>query len=118
MSYMRNEAMIISGTKDSLTPLRDEVFRLFAKRGSWHGNYGGLVSDVIDHCVNGTASFFIAPDGFKEGWEPSNVCAGLRGQVIELLNEFNEADGVYFEWALILLGGDNSEYSILQHSAG
>ena len=35
--------------------------------------FGNLVSEIVNGVCNGYKSFFIAPDGSKEGWEDSII---------------------------------------------
>lgn len=63
---------------------------------------GQLVSPVVSGLVNSQYSFFIAPDGSKEGWETSNI----GDQARRLLMEWLDNSGLYIEYALVRFGGD------------
>ena len=45
------------------------------------------VSPISPEVVNGYSSFFIPPDGSKEGWGPSNKGESLRDGFINWLNK-------------------------------
>lgn len=45
--------------------------------------FGFLVSPVVDSKRNGYKSFFVAPDGSKEGWDASNQMDVARGDFME-----------------------------------
>lgn len=62
MGYIRHHAIIITAYKDSLL-----------KKAHVEAERLGLpTSPIVESHVNGYLSFFIAPDGSKEGWEDSN----------------------------------------------
>lgn len=46
-----------------------------------------LVSEVVGSAANGYCSFFIAPDGSKEGWETSQEGDTMRNEICEALYE-------------------------------
>jgi hypothetical protein len=54
---------------------------------------GAQVSDVVDSEINGVFSFFVAPDGSKEGWETSDLGDKRRKQIKTWLRERCYADG-------------------------
>lgn len=62
MGYMRHHAIIVTSWDEKKTPI-------------WHAEavkfFGELVSPIIPSVINGYESFFIAPDGSKEGWDDS-----------------------------------------------
>jgi hypothetical protein len=72
---------------------------------------GSLVSGVTQHISNGGGAFFISPDGSKEGWQASDIAAKARDEFIAHLRSQTDH---FVEWALILIGGDDGEYHVLQ----
>lgn len=104
MGYLRHECMVVSSWyAEDVAAAHVAASAIFNEAG-----YGGLVSGVQQHIANAGAAFFIAPDGSKEGWTPSDDCAAARAKFIEYL----EQSAV--DWALVLLGGDDGEYRVLQ----
>ncbi len=49
--------------------------------------FGDLCSEIINSPFNGYQSFFIAPDGSKEGWEDSDIFDRKRGDFFEWWTE-------------------------------
>lgn len=73
-------------------------------------------SEIFPYCVspitlgqaNGYASFFIAPDGSKEGWDTSNEYEEQRSSFISWLKS-DEAENLYLDWVFIQFGGDEGD---------
>ena len=61
-----------------------------------------LVSPIVPGLSNGQASFFIAPDGSKEGWETSDDGNRAREAFLDFLAQESHCD--YVE---IMFGGDD-----------
>lgn len=87
MGYMRHHAVLVSGSYDDhLERAHEEAIAIFG----FH-DLAGLVSPVIAGASNGERSFFVAPDGSKEGWGTSdagdearrNFCAYLARQAYD-----------------------------------
>lgn len=65
------------------------------------------VSPIVDSGINGYRSFFVAPDGSKEGWEDSAEGDIGRGLFVGwLYDREREDEGCYLEWAEIAYGSD------------
>ena len=64
-----------------------------------------IVSDLVGPLANGQRSFFIAPDGSKEGWQESDDYDSKRNAFIAWLKEKN----LYVEWVHLSIGSDNEE---------
>ena len=64
--------------------------------------FGTQVSDISEAAVNGYVSFFIPPDGSKEGWEESVVGNFRRAELVTFMRE---ADS-YVDFVEIRYGGD------------
>lgn len=63
---------------------------------------GDLMTPVLVAPLNGVASFFVGPDGSKEGWAASDA-ADLRRS--ELLDALAGMEGI--RWALVSYGDDH-----------
>ena len=71
----------------------------------------GLVSNMVDSWINGYKTFFIAPDGSKEGWDESNKGDSLRKEFKKWLESQAYEDGSnHYDWAEIRFGGDEPQY--------
>jgi hypothetical protein len=69
-----------------------------------------LVSDIIHGITNSQASFFIAPDGSKEGWADSNKSDEARTEFLDwLLKNDNFSD--YIE---VRFGGDDEYDTVIR----
>lgn len=110
MGYMRHHAIVVTGTvphedKDALAmkKLRDEI-AVLAQDGT---DVQHCVSEVTPIVVNGYCSFFIAPDGSKEGWSTSDAGDAFRDLVIALLEKRN-GNGLWVHWAEVQFGDDEN----------
>ena len=82
-----------------------------AKRGA------SLVSPLVESIINNFFSFFIAPDGSKEGYDASDDGDKIRKLIIELIEKSKNADGYNpFRYAEVCYGDDNYESKILSHN--
>lgn len=112
MGYMRNKALIISGFSEST------VLSAHAVAKEVHLRFGleSLVGEVVKHAVNGGAcfaAFYVSPDGSKEGWNTSDD----GGMALDLVAAYLEENPQhYLNWAVVLLGGDDDEYGVLEAS--
>ncbi len=110
MGHIRNECIVVSGwSAERVLKAHEAATSIFNPRGM-----GGLVGGLTQHAINGGAAFLIAPDGSKEGWADSDKGETARNEFIEFLRE---EKSLYLEWALILIGGDDGEYRVLQSPA-
>ncbi len=96
--------------------------------GSDSGSYGGTdhISEAHEHAValglpcselvmglsNGYASFLIAPDGSKEGWDTSTEQENKRAQWITWARD------KHINWACVSFGGDDPELALLEDHDG
>ena len=74
----------------------------------------GLVSDMVDSVINGYKSFFVAPDGSKEGWPESDEGDVKREEFKKWLREQAYDDGSnHYDWAEFRYGGDERELATI-----
>jgi len=64
---------------------------------------GHLVSKTVKSNMNGYCSFFVAPDGSKEGWDESNKGDENRQKFKDWLKEQKE---LYCDWVEVRFGCD------------
>ena len=106
MGHLRHETMVISDwDAKNVYKAHEAASAIFNAAGM-----GSIVGGVVRHAINGGAAFFIAPDGSKEGWGHSDDGSRARLDLISYLKTI----GV--DWALILLGGDDGEFGIIECS--
>ena len=93
MGFICHHAIVVTSWKSGpLMAAWAEARRLF----------GALVSDPVDGTTNSYASFFVAPDGSKEGWTESDKWDEARAEFKDLLREkYDDC-----EWAEISYGSD------------
>lgn len=84
MGYIRHHAIAVTSYDyDLIKECHKKAIQIFANR----------TSQLIDSDVNDYKSFFIAPDGSKEGWEQSYTGDIQRNDFIEWINEQAYEDG-------------------------
>lgn len=84
MGYMRSHAIIVQdyGYGDWMEKAHAEAVRIFP----W-------VSPLSDYAVNGIRSFFVPPDGSKEGWAESDDGDARRAEFLAWLKGVKHNDG-------------------------
>ena len=107
MGYMRHHAIVV--TSYSV----DELYVAHKKAADIFPN----VSEITGETINGYRSFFIPPDGSKEGWDTSNVGDEKRDKYIEWLNSRAFTDGSnLLGWVEVQYSDDNLETKTLRSS--
>jgi len=71
---------------------------------------GSLVSDIVHGIANSQSSFFIAPDGSKEGWADSDKSDEARTEFLDWLLK-NENFSDYIE---VRFGGDTDSDTVIR----
>jgi hypothetical protein len=107
MGYMQHHAILVTtwdDTDNGVAAAHREAERCMP----------GLVSPIITGWVNGYSSFFIAPDGSKEGWEDSDKGDAGRADFIRWIRSQDYDDGSNrFTWALVQFGDDDEDNRLL-----
>lgn len=100
MGYMRHHCIIITGWDKKI------VNKAYRKATSIFT--GCPISKPTKEVINGYTSFWIAPDGSKEGWGDSDKGDMERGEFIKYLMGLYYEDGSSpLAWALVQYGDDN-----------
>jgi hypothetical protein len=97
MGYTRHNAVIVTyWDKERLELERDRALDL-----------GLQATEIVESPVNGYCSFFIAPDGSKEGWDTSmeydekrkKFCSGIQVYIdcVDIEYGGDAPDQVYYE---------------------
>lgn len=108
MGYMRHHAIVVSSyNKQTLEKAHKQAIE----------HFGPLVSTVIPSLINTYVSFFIAPDGSKEGWDESDSYDTKRSAFTEWLNRQRFSDGsTSLRWVEVQYGDDEYVTKIIRHS--
>lgn len=101
MGYMRHHAIVVTTWNVG----RAQKAHAFAEA------VGAQASPVMAPVVNGYVSFFVSPDGSKEGWDDSDAGDEQRKKIVEYLR----ADD-YLKWVEVQFGDDNKMTEIVSHS--
>lgn len=112
MGYFRNHSMIFEGQiiYHSMGELDESA--LVKAHVKAKQLFGSQVSNILGPFTNGSHSFFIAPDGSKEGWNTSDDGNKNRDRLIEWL----ECQKGCVEWAEVQFGDDCGESKVIRHS--
>lgn len=106
MSYVRHHAIMVTGwDKETVETARAEAFRIFDRTAAY-------VSPVTPEAVNRQVSFFIAPDGSKEGRQESNDCDAARAKLLDWLR----ASEGWLSYVEVEFGGDGNAAEITADS--
>lgn len=73
------------------------------------------VSEILPVAMQGYVSFFVGPDGSKEGRETSSIGNMQRDRIVEILRSFEFADEWSpLEWAEIQYGDEAGNNKMLR----
>lgn len=110
MGYIKHHAIIVIGWDKA----RTEVARN-AALGFFESN--GQVGEILEAPVNGYASFFIGPDGSKEGWESSDEGDQRRANFLEWLegNRYEDRSSS-LHWAEVAIDSDGDSAYVTNHT--
>lgn len=102
MGYIKHEAVIVTADHKKIEEYYEKAKSL-----------GCLTSEIVKGAANGTSSFFVAPDGSKEGWDTSSEHQLKRDELVAYLK--SKDWGVDF--VQITFGGDDRNTPcIIEHS--
>ena len=101
MGYMRHHAIVVtSSDNDQLELARDAA-----------ADAGLSPSAIVSSAVNLYHSFFVPPDGSKEGWEESDVGDASRDCFVNYLRP----QSGFLSWVEVFYGDDNRECEVVRH---
>lgn len=108
MGYMRHHAVIVTSySKEMLTDAHQEALRLFPDQ----------VSPLVDSPINRYASFFVAPDGSKEGWPESERGNVKRDEFVGYLEgKKYEDNSSSIDYVEVFYGDDEGEAEVVRHN--
>ncbi len=74
------------------------------------------VSPIVQSQMNGWWTFFVAPDGSKEGWDESDAGDAKRESFIEWLERARYSDGSSsLKWVEVQYGDEEGDNRVLRH---
>lgn len=88
MGYIRHNAIVVTG---DAYPDADNKFKRVYEKAQYL--FDNLVSNIIYSPINGYQSFFIAPDGSKEGWDLSDEYDQKRKEFADFIDSLAYDDG-------------------------
>jgi hypothetical protein len=119
MGYMRLHAIVVSSwSAPHIGDAHRKALELFDAPAE--DNYRPIapVSGILKSGVNGYESFFVGPDGSKEGWDRSDQGDAARAAFVAWLNKQRYEDGsTSLKWAEIQYGDEEGHNQMLHHDA-
>lgn len=117
MGYIRHRAIVVTGTYDGWAGRAHAKAEELAREHGIGGYAERLVSPLLGPSVNDTESFFVAPDGSKEGWEMSDEGDAFRDAFVDWLEGQRYEDGSSpLAWVEVQYGDDNQDTRVIRHS--
>ena len=115
MGYIKHHTIVVTGQKDEhIEEAREKAVEIFEetfKDEMIKPPYGSnIISPIIGSLSNRQKSFFIAPDGSKEGWQTSNNCNNARTAFLDWLDNAEN----YCDYIEVVFGGDNEHQAIVR----
>tara|TARA_R110000851_G_scaffold147756_1_gene287757 strand:- start:745 stop:1071 length:327 start_codon:yes stop_codon:yes gene_type:complete len=108
MGYIKHHGIAVTSSIDELTKeAHTQAKSIFKER----------TSEIVNSETNGYKSFFIAPDGSKEGWEESNSVNDQRETFVKWVSEQAHEDGSNsISFCEFFYGEDNGYSQIENHN--
>lgn len=102
MGYFKHNAIVVTGWKEEVVlDLQRYAFKQFEEQ----------VSPVVISNTNSWYSFFISPDGSKEGWETSSNYDDKREEFFKYLKDNN----IHVDAIDVRYGGDD-DIATIEHT--
>lgn len=115
MGYIKHHTIVVvSWDKEKLKVVHRKARKVFKKHLPHAEN---LVSEIIRSSINDYHSFFVAPDGSKEGWFNSDWGDEARKEFVEYIKSLAYEDGSNsINFVELFFGEDDGEAEILDHN--
>ena len=108
MGYIKHHTIVV-------TCGIDDLFKKAHERAKTIFNF--LCSDKVMGLINGYNSFFIAPDGSKDGWDNSDIFDLKRKKFIKWIESQAYEDGSNsISYVEVFFGEDNGYSEIVKHN--
>lgn len=115
MGYIKHHTIVVTSwefnsLKEAYQKAK-EIFETNFENEPYEKPLGGvLVSEIIFGLTNGQCSFFIAPDGSKEGWATSDNGNNARKEFLDWLKTSEN----YCDYIEAIFGGDDDNEGIIR----
>lgn len=107
---------ITASDKVQLEALRGKVINIYKEKMEAKKGFQ-LVSPIIESLINNFCTFYIAPDGSKEGYDASDDGDIIRKSITTLIESYKQADGENpFRYVEIAYGADDNSSQIISHN--
>lgn len=117
MGYMCHHAILVISWNDKLACKAHRKAREIFNKKTHFGEAIGWVSPLSPPLKNDYRSFFVSPDGSKEGWEDSNTGNVLRKCFLAWLDaQRHDDNSSSLVWAEVELDEDLRKTKVTQHS--
>ena len=101
MGYFKHHSIVVTGWDE-------KALRVAQRKAK---DLGLCPSALTPPQTNRYRSFFIAPDGSKEGWDTSDARDSARGE----FTDFLKRSGIYVDWCEVAFGGDFQDATVTAH---
>lgn len=106
MGYTSHHTIVVTGWKDEAVNAAHAIAtQLFTPPRTEGFTYPCLVSPIVEGWTNGYRSFFIAPDGSKEGWSTSDKGDAARA-AFKLWCRNARAEHLWIDWVEVMFQDD------------
>ena len=115
MGYIKHHTIVVTGWQDEKIKeahlKAKEVFEKNFESEPYEKPFASrLVSEIIQGLTNGQSSFFIAPDGSREGWATSDNGDNARKEFLDWLLKSDN----YCDYVEVIFGGDDEHERIVR----
>jgi hypothetical protein len=115
MAYTKHHTIIVTGHQDEkIKEAYQKAKEVFEKNFESEPHKkpfaSRLVSEIIQGLINDQSSFFIAPDGSKEGRVTSDNGDNARKEFLDWLKK----DENYCDYVEVIFGGDDEQERIIR----
>jgi hypothetical protein len=114
MGYIKHHSIIVTSPFKTDIETAHNVAKSIFKESSYdpYNNIDNLITGIFEGIVNSCYTFFIVPDGSKEGWNLSDQCDEARNKFLTWMHG-NDTGCDYIE---IEFGGDDPYNAIVKSS--
>lgn len=116
MGYIKHHTIIVTGWSDDVKNVREKAINVFKrcfKNEPFDYDFNSeLISPIIKGTTNNQQSFFIAPDGSKEGWADSDNADTARKDFLDWLRDSDN----HCDYVEVQFGGDDDRQEVLRGS--
>lgn len=89
MGYIAHHAILVTGMPKDVDKIQTKAVEIFG---------ADQVSLLVASSINNYVSFFVAPDGSKEGWDESDIGDQRRDAFVKYLTQSNDCHGPFCYW--------------------